>query len=504
MINYKNIIKECASVAKLDQSKTPFYDQLKNYGQSHIVSLDVPGHKLGAIDNPFRRFIGPHLFSLDANAPKGLDNLSKPKGVIKEAQMLAADAFGADHAYFLMNGTSQGIMAMIMTAVRAKEKIIIPRNVHKSAINGLILSGARPIFMKPYMDQDLGIANGINIEELKETIMEHPDAKAVFVINPTYFGVTSDLEEIVKIAHAHDMLVLCDEAHGAHFGFNDNLPVSAMAAGADMAAGSIHKTVGSLTQSSILLIQGDRIEPSRVQSTLNILQSTSPSGLFMASLDTARSHIAIHGKTALDKVIQMAKETRSRINEIPGLKAITKDYIQANKGFNYDETKIMVKVSDLGITGFEAYNILREKFNIQMELAETHLILAVLSIGTTQQDLDRFVEALQGLTTFKKDVKIAHKIRFTYPDSYTRPREAYHAPKKYVKIEEALNEVAAENIMVYPPGIPLVIPGEIINQEILDDLDFYTKQGSTILSDTEDDTIKVVDKDIWFKYEGDL
>src|SRR5690606_11210081 len=365
---------------KLDQSKTPFFDKIKAYGMSDTTPLDVPGHKLGAINNEFREFLGSNVFRLDANAPRGLDNLAKPKGVLKEAQALAADAFGADHAYFLINGTSQGIMAMIMTACRAKEKIIIPRNVHKSAINGLILSGAMPIFMKPYIDSDLGIANGIDIEELKETIAEHPDAKAVFVINPTYFGVTSNLEEVVKIAHAHDMLVLCDEAHGAHFNFNDKLPVSAMAAGADMAAGSIHKTVGSLTQSSILLIQGDRIEPSRVQSTLNILQSTSPSALFMASLDTARSHIAIHGKTALDKVIQMAQETRTHINEIPGLKVITKDYIQANKWFNYDETKIMVKVSDLGITGFEAYNILREKFNIQMELAETHLILAVLSI----------------------------------------------------------------------------------------------------------------------------
>lgn len=491
-------------MAKLDQTKTPFYDKIKSYGQSHTVALDVPGHKLGAIQNDFRNYVGEHLFLLDANAPRGLDNLSKPKGVIKEAQALAADAFGADHAYFLMNGTSQGIMAMIMTACRAKEKIIIPRNVHKSAINGLILSGAMPIFMKPYIDSDLGIANGIDIEELKETIAEHPDAKAVFVINPTYFGVTSNLEEVVKIAHAHDMLVLCDEAHGAHFNFNDKLPISAMAAGADMSAGSIHKTVGSLTQSSILLIKGNRIEPSRVQSTLNILQSTSPSSLFMASIDASRSHIAVHGKEALDKLIQRAQKTRDEINQIPGLKAITKQDIMNKKGHNYDETKIMVKVSDLGITGFEAYNILSDKFGIQMELAETHLILAVLSIGTTQNDLDRFVEGLKGLVEYKKDVKIAHKIRFTYPDSYTRPREAYHAPKKYVKIEDALNEVAAENIMVYPPGIPLVIPGEIINQEILEDLEFYTAQGSTILSDTEDGYIKVVDKDLWFKYEGDL
>lgn len=491
-------------MAKLDQTKTPFFDKIRAYGVSGTTALDVPGHKLGSIDNEFTRYLGHNVFSMDANAPRGLDNLSKPKGVIKEAQALAADAFGADHAYFLINGTSQGIIAMIMTAVRAKEKIIIPRNVHKSAINGLILSGAMPIFMKPHMDSELGIANGIILSELRETIEEHPDAKAVFVINPTYFGVTSNLKEIVKLAHEYNMLVLCDEAHGSHFGFNENLPLSAMEAGADMAACSIHKTIGSLTQSSMLITKGDRVDPNRVQSTLNVLQSTSPSSLLMASLDTARSYMAVNGKEKLDELIKMADETRKKINKIKGLKAITKDYIWNHKGYDYDETKIMVKVSDLGLTGFDAYNILSQESNIQMELAETHLILAVLSIGTTQQDLDKFVEGLKNLKKHKTDKEIRHKIRFTYPDSYTRPREAYHAPKKYVKLEDALNEVAAENIMVYPPGIPLVIPGEIINAEILEDLEFYTAQGSTILSDTEDGYIKVVDKDKWYKYEGDL
>lgn len=489
---------------KLDQSKTPFFDKLKTYGTSGTTSLDVPGHKLGSIDTEFKKFLGENVFLLDANAPRGLDNLSKPKGVLKEAQALYADAFSSDHAFFLINGTSQGIMTMIMTVCRAKEKIIIPRNVHKSAINGLILSGAMPIFLKPKMDKDLGIANGIDIEELKETIKEHPDAKAVFVINPTYFGVASNLKEIVELAHANNMVVLVDEAHGAHFRFHESLPLSAMEAGADMSACSIHKTVGSLTQSSVLLVKGDRVDLNRVQSTLNILQSTSPSSLLMASLDTSRSYMALHGREKLDEVIKLARWAREEINKIPGLKAITKEYIVENGDYNYDETKIMVKVSDLGLTGFDCYNILSEEFNIQMELAETNLILAVLSIGTTKAHLEKFIEGLRKLTKHKKENTIIHQIRFTYPESYSRPREAYHAPKKFVKIEEALNEVAAENIMVYPPGIPLVIPGEIINEDILDDLRFYKEQGSTILSDSQDGLIRVVDKENWMKYEGDL
>lgn len=480
---------------KLDQSKTPFFDKIKEYGLKHQAQFDVPGHKLGNIENEFITFLGKNTFLIDANAPKGLDNLAKPTGVIKEAQELAADAFGADNSYFLVNGTSQGILTMIMTACRANEKIIIPRNIHKSAINGLILSGAVPIFMKPHIDIELGIANGINLAELKETIANNLDAKAIFVINPTYFGVTSNLREIVKLAHEHDMMVLVDEAHGAHFGFSDELPISAMEAGADMAACSIHKTLGSLTQTSILLTKGERVDQNRVQSTLNILNSTSPSSIFMASLDTTRSYVALKGKEKLSKVIKLATWARQEINKIPGLSAINKEYIFNHKGYDYDETKIMIKVSDLGMTGFNAYNILSQESNIQVELAETHLVLAILSIATTKDDLTKLIEGLKNLTKHKTDNQIRHKIRFTYPEAAERPREAYHAQKKFVKIEESLNEIAGENVMIYPPGIPLLIPGEIINEEILDDLNFYLEQGLMILSDTKDGYIKVINRE---------
>ncbi|MCR1809127.1 aminotransferase class I/II-fold pyridoxal phosphate-dependent enzyme [Haploplasma modicum] len=486
---------------KLDQSKTPYFKKIKEYGLSNQTQLDVPGHKLGNINNEFREFVGENVFLIDANAPRGLDNLAKPNGVIKEALELAADAFNADNAYFLVNGTSQGIIAMIMSAVRANEKIIIPRNVHKSAINGLILSGAMPVFIKPHMDSELGIANGIILSELRETILENPDAKAVFVINPTYFGVVSNLKEIVKLAHEYDMMVLVDEAHGAHFGFHEDLPLSAMEAGADMSAVSVHKTLGSLTQTSILLTKGDLVSNNRVRSTLNILQTTSPSSIFMASLDTARSYMALNGREKLDDLIKLASWARDEINKIRGFKAITEDYIYNHKGYGYDPTKIMVKVSDLGITGFDAYNILSKESNVQVELAETNLVLAVLSIATTKEDLENFILGLKNLKKHKKKTEIRQKIRFTYPEVFDRPREAYHAYKKFVKIEDSLNEVSAESIMVYPPGIPLLIPGEIINEDILDDLNFYLDQGSTILSDTKNGYIRVIDQDKTYNKE---
>jgi len=486
-----------------DHRLTPFYTKLLEYAESNTISHDVPGHKLGQIDNDMMDYVGLHLFKLDANAPRGLDNLNRPTGVIKEACELMADAFYAEKAYLLTGGTTMGILSMIMSVCRAKEKIILPRNVHKSAINALILSGAVPIFVKPHLDFELGIANHMEFDEVKQAILDNPDAKAVMVINPTYFGVVSDLKRITEFAHEHDMIVLADEAHGSHFQFSDKLPMSAMAAGADMSSCSLHKTVGSLTQSSILVTQGPRVDHIRLRSTINMIQSTSPSSLLLASLDVARKTIYLEGPSQLPKLIEMAHNTRQQINQIQGMKAVDKSYFTSNQAFDYDETKIIVKVSDLGVTGFDVYKELFDVHHIQLELAETHLILAVLSIGTKQKDLDALVSALQMVSDKFYPMHLSAilpKIRYSYPEAYTRPREAYHAPKKYVQISQAVDEIAAESIMIYPPGIPLVIPGEIISEDIINDLDFYQRSGSVILSDTEGGYVKIIDKEYWIKW----
>lgn len=344
-----------------------------------------------------------------------------------------AEAFGADGAYFLTNGTTQGILAVIMSVCRANQKILLPRNVHKSVINGLILSGAIPVFMKPNIDHTLGITNGTSLETVKEAISDNPDAKAIFLINPTYFGVVSNLEEIISLAHEHEMKVIVDEAHGGHFYFSSELPKGAIEAGADLSVVSIHKTVGSLTQSSVILTNGPRVDHLRLQATLNILNSTSPSGLLMASLDVARKYIYFNGEKKLSKLIKTVNKARDRINKIPGIEAITYNYF-INKGeFGYDETRIIVKVSDLGITGFQAYNELRDIYNIQLELAETHLILAVLSIGTQEKDLNKLVSALDKIAKkyLKENVEPIHqKTIYNDPIYYMRPREAYHGYKK--------------------------------------------------------------------------
>jgi len=492
---------------KIDrQQATPFFTKLKEYGLSDTTSFDVPGHKLGKVKNDLQDFIGQNTYLLDSNAPIGLDHLSRPTGVIKEAEALMADACHADKAYFLTNGTTIGIIAMIMSACSANDKIILPRNVHKSVINALILSGAMPVFVKPDIDANLGIANGVSYESVLEAITENPDAKAIFLINPTYFGVCSNIEKITTLAHENNILVLVDEAHGAQFYFSERLPLTAMEVGADISATSIHKTAGSFTQSSVLLTKGKRIDSTRLRSTLNMLQSTSPSSLLLASLDVSRKTMYFEGPKRIDTLLNLASKARENLKTIPGIKIMDKDYILSRDGFDFDETKIVVKVSELGLSGFEVYQKLRKKYNIQLELAESHIVLAVLSIGSTKDDLDNLYLALKDLS--KKYYKIRNrlpKIKFDYqfPETYTRPRDAYHAPKLKVPLEEAYDEVSAEMIMIYPPGIPMIIPGEIITQEVIDDINFYIKKGSIIHSELDNGQIKIIDKENWVKWEGE-
>jgi lysine decarboxylase len=343
-------------------------------------------------------------------------------------------------------------------------------------------------------------------ETYEDAIQNHPDAKALFIINPTYFGIASDIESITKIAHDNDMLVLVDEAHGAQFYFSDRLPMTAMDAGADISATSIHKTGGSFTQSSVLLTKGKRIDHLRLRSTLNMLQSTSPSSLLMASLDVARKTMYFEGKRRIDKLLNMAEKTRMALKSIPGLKIVDQDYATSRHGFTFDETKLVIKVSDLGLSGFEVIQKMRKRYHIQLELAETSIVLAVLSIGTTKEDLDRLVDAFKDLSKmYYKVRKRLPKIKFVYqfPEAYARPRDAYHAPKLNVTLEEAYDEIAAESIMIYPPGIPFVIPGEIISQQVIDDIKYYLKKGSVIHSELDNGYIKIIDKDHWIKWEGD-
>lgn len=484
------------------QKKEPFLEACLKYENSDPVPFDVPGHKMGRFTTDLAAYAGDKIFRADFNAPIGLDNLYHPQGVIKEAEELAAEAFRADHAIFSVNGTTGGIISMLLAVVPSKGKIILPRNCHKSVINGLIISGAYPVFVSPDIDGETGIANGVPFETYKKAIDENPDAQAVFVINPTYFGIVSDLKRICDYAHERGLVVICDEAHGAHFAFSKKMPLSAMDAGADISTLSIHKTAGSLTQTSMILMKGDRLDYYRVFKAYAMMSSTSPNHILLASLDAARKELYFHGEERIDRSVELAEYAAKEISKIPGLSVLDDSYLGRPGRFARDPSKLVVNVSALGITGLNVYHLLREKFNIQLELAEISEVLAIFGLGTTKEDTEKLVEGFRWLSKeyYGKKGKLsvpAHS--YSYPPLIVRPREAFNAPNKLVPVDDCIGEISSESVMMYPPGIPVVIPGEVLTKESVALLRFYRENGGVLLSDSPEGKIRVIDQERWYK-----
>ena len=490
-------------MAKLDQNKTPYLDALKTYISRSTFQLDVPGHQQGNVSNLFKDFIGSNVYKCDVNAPIGLDNLANPHACLKEAEELFADFAGADNAYFLINGTSSGIIAMIMASCRANDKIILPRNVHKSIVSALILSGASPVYIMPRIDADLEIANQPSVDEYINAMHKYPTARAIFVINPTYFGAVNDLKRLVEEAHSRGVIVLVDEAHGAHYYFDKKGPISAMEAGADMSSVSFHKTGGSLTQSSVLLLKSKLISKEKVQKTLNILNTTSPSTLLIASLDAARQFVATQGQEAIDKTHEISKYAREEISKINGFVPCGKEHFITRGCYDYDDTKLVIKLEHLDINGFDVYQLLQKDYKIQIELAETYAIMAILAIGTGKKQIDKLVLALKDISKkhYKKSYEYKrHAFGVEFPFQVVRPRSAYHAPGHRVPLKDSVDQISKESIMIYPPGIPLIVPGEVLTKDLVKRIEAYKKNGVTILSDYGADVINVIDVEKWKAY----
>ncbi|CAH2215443.1 aminotransferase class I/II-fold pyridoxal phosphate-dependent enzyme [Tepidibacter aestuarii] len=478
-----------------NQNVTPLFDALKEYQKREVVPFDVPGHKHGKGLPELVDYLGEKVLQVDVNSMKCLDNVSNPVGVIKESQELMAEAYCSDHAFFLVNGTSSGVQAMIMSVCNPGDKIIIPRNAHKSAINGLILSGGIPVYVQPQTNDELGIAMGVSVESIEQAIEENPDVKAVFIINPTYYGATSNLKRIIEIAHEKSIAVIVDEAHGAHFRFHDELPVSAMELGADMSAVSIHKTGGSLTQSSALLLNDGIIDKNRVKTILNLTQTTSASYLLMTSLDVARKMLATQGKEVFTRVLEISRKARDEINKIEGLYAFGNELIGESGVYNFDETKLGICVKGIGMTGFQVYDILRDEYNIQVELGDVYNILAIISVGDDSCSLRKLIDALKDISAkYGKGRVDFDKVVLHNPQIVVSPRDAFYARKKIIKLEDSEGEVSGESIMAYPPGIPIITPGERISSEIIEYIKFIKNQHS-MMTDTEDpyvENIKVL------------
>lgn len=478
------MVKEYVLI-KLDQNQAPIYEGLIKLRKKRIVPFDVPGHKRGRGNPELVELLGEKCVGIDVNSMKPLDNLGHPISIIRDAEELAADAFGAAHAFLMIGGTTSSVQTMILSTCKAGDKIILPRNVHKSAINALVLCGAIPIYIEMSVDPKIGIALGLENDRVAQAIKGHPDAKAILINNPTYYGICSDLKGLTEMAHKAGMLVLVDEAHGAHLHFTDKLPLSAMDAGADMAAVSMHKSGGSLTQSSILLI-GEQMNPEYVRQIINLTQSTSASYLLMSSLDISRRNLALRGKESFEKVIELSEYARREINAIGGYYAYSKELIDGVSVCDFDVTKLSVYTQGIGLTGIEVYDLLRDEYDIQIEFGDIGNILAYISIGDRIQDIERLVGALADIKRlYSRDGKDLIAGEYIQPELVLSPQEAFYSERRSLTLDESVGQVCGEFVMCYPPGIPILAPGERITREIVDYILFAKERGCS-LQGTED------------------
>jgi len=477
-----------------NQNRAPIFEAMEEQLSNRVVHFDVPGHKGGRGNKELTEFLGEKAVKADLSSMKPLDNLCHPVSVIKEAHELAAQAFGAFAAFFMVNGTTSSVQAMIMSICKAGDKIILPRNIHRSVIGALVICGAIPVYINPKINKKLGIPLGMSISDIRRAMDEHPDAKAILVNNPTYYGICSALSDIVKLAHERGMLVLVDEAHGTHFYFGENLPISSMKAGADMASVSMHKTGTSLTQSSMLLC-GENINTGYVAQIINLTQTTSSSYLLLSSLDLARKNLYKNGKEMFAKTLNLANYAREEINKIGGFYAYGKDLIDGNSVFDFDLTKLSVYTRDIGLAGIEVYDLLRDEYGIQIEFGDIGNILAIISGGDRELELERLLSSLAEIKRlYSKDKSGMFEVEYIMPQVVMPPQQAFYSNLRQIPIEKSGGEVCGEFVMCYPPGIPILAPGEKITDEILDYIR-YAKEKGCQLTGTEDlavEYIKVV------------
>jgi len=501
----------------LDQSTTPLVDALKHCANRQNAAFYTPGHKRGqGITQKHRDLFGTAAFRADLPELPDLDNLFAPEGVIFQAQQLAAEAFGAERTWFLANGSTCGIEAAILATCGPGDKLILPRNVHSSAISGLILSGAIPVYVSPTYSAEWDMPMGVTPESIEAALQENPEAKAVLVVSPTYQGICSNLSamaqpllrRIATITHRHNIPLIVDEAHGPHFAFHPRLPTTAMQSGADIAVQSAHKVLSAFTQAAMLHLQGSKIAPSRLSQSLQLTQSTSPSYLLLGSLDAARYQMATAGKELMTKTLELANQAATQLKKLPGIEVLQPSEIdippaqtppanpkQISTTHNPtgDPTRLTIKVSDLGLTGFEADDILHTQHNVTAELPALHTLTFIISLGNTPEDINNLIEGFTSLCNSLHGQSSIHQppihqppihqplsTTIPLPTVIKTPRQAFFSKKKALPVDKATGHVSAETICPYPPGIPAILPGELITESAIAHLQTTLAAGGII------------------------
>ena len=453
----------------LDQHHAPLLDGLRAYKALNMAPFSTPGHKQGVgADAELVELLGAEVFRSDIPLGGGVSDTHFHGAPLRKAERLAAAAWGAERTFFLLNGSSAGNHASLLATVRPGDKVIVARDLHKSLLVALILTGARPVYVSPALHPELNVGLGITPEQVASALDEHPDARLVALVSPSYCGVASDLAGIATVAHARGVPVHVDEAWGPEFHFHPGLPASAMSSGIDTAVLSTHKVLGSLTQAAILNAQGTRVDMDRLGTTIDMVNTTSPSVLILASIDATRRQMVLHGEEMLDRTIRLARDARERLQAIPGVGVLDAEQLGVRA---FDLTKLVVDVDGLQMTGYEAEEMLRNRFAVGPEMSDQVGLVFLVTIADTQQSVDRLVDAFATIsreryTGVHRRASVRSSGAVVAPGTLVMsPREAFFAKTREIPLAAAEGEVSAELVLPYPPGIPVLAPGEVITAD---------------------------------------
>ncbi len=482
-------------------ARAPLFENARAFVDRRQASFYSPGHKGGrTLPDEFRLRIA----ELDLNNLPDTDTLHCPSGAIGEAQALLADAYGVDKSFILVGGSTAGNIAAIMATLSPGDTVLVQRNAHKSVIAGIVHSGAVPVWLSPAIDDSFGIALGLAADDVDAAFIKHPAAKAVVALNPTYFGTVPDIGAVAEVCRRHGKLLLADEAHGPHFHFHPELPTAAEDVGAAAVVQSTHKVLSGLSQAAVLHVRTADIDPERVQTVLQLLQTTSPSFAIMASIDLARRQMVLEGRERLTATLALARRARGELAALAGIEVLGARHLQGEKSgfFALDETKIVLRVDDLGMTGYDVQRVLNREFGVQPELGGSSHVLFILTIGNTDDDVDRLVRAMRSLSEGRKPRAVYpgpalqrdhHALIEMSPIVVMTPRDAFYADARAASFASSEGKICAEIVTPYPPGIPVLMPGERITKGLVDALTAVRNSGCPIsASDPTLSTVKVV------------
>jgi arginine decarboxylase len=464
----------------VDQRDAPLYESVVQYIKRNMIPFHMPGHSQGkGAPDVLKRLFGKDFFDYDLTEVSGLDYLHYAHGVIRDAENLAADLYKTKATFFVVNGTTAAIHAMILSTLKKGEKIIIGRNSHRSVIGGILEAGANPIFVQPEFNEEFGIITNITPESLKKAIKNNSDTKAVLITTPNYYGMQGNIKEMIDIAHNHNMYVLIDEAHGAHFPFHPSFPKSAIEYGADLVAQSAHKTLPTLTQTSFLHAVSDKVNIDKVEQVLGIIESSSPSYIFMTTMDIARREMALNGKYLWDKTIDIAEYARKEISKISGFKVTSSEIINGKDINAFDPIKLTINIQQLGYSGFEFESYLNMN-NIEIELSDLQNVLLFITIGTRKEDVKQLISVLTKIRPRKEKSQIKFP-RFPYAGKQIlTPSEAFNMNYEYVELSESIGRISWGIVAPYPPGIPVFVPGMEITEDEEAFVDEVYRKGALV------------------------